>query len=139
VYCRTTRLELEQALKRFSLLAASLLALAACDTGPSSTPGYSVPETFCTYPFWIEYRPYAVGSIVTYRGKLYYAKHENPGYIPGVSTYYWTEIPAWAAAEAYNAGNITNYQGKMYVAKVDKPDSVPGANAAHWAEQGCPR
>ena len=126
-------------MKKLAGAAAVMFALAGCDTGPVSTPGYSVPTTFCTYPFWIEYRPYAAGSIVGYRGKLYFARHENPGYIPDVSTYFWTEIPAWGAAESYNAGNIVNHQGKMYLAKVDKPASAPGANTDHWTEQACPR
>lgn len=126
-------------MKKVALVAAAVFALAGCDTGPASTPGYSVPDTFCKYPFWIEYRPYAAGSIVTYRGRLYFAKHENPGYIPDVSTYFWTEISPWEAAKAYNTGNIVNQQGKMYVARADKPASAPGANPDQWAEQACPR
>jgi hypothetical protein len=45
----------------------------------------------CLYPAWVEYRPYVAGSIVSYQGKLYIAKFDNPGYIPTVSTYYWAE------------------------------------------------
>lgn len=126
-------------MKKLALLSASMLMLAACDTAPPPVPGYTAATTFCKYPFWIEYRPYAAGSIVTYRGRLYFAKHENPGYIPDVSTYFWAEVSVWAAGDLYLAGSVVNHTGKVYVASVDKPGTAPGEDPQHWAEQGCPR
>ncbi len=44
----------------------------------------------CSYPAWAAGRSYTVGDIVTYtNGKLYRATHENPGYDPTISTWFW--------------------------------------------------
>ncbi|TFZ02490.1 DUF1929 domain-containing protein [Ramlibacter henchirensis] len=51
----------------------------------SATPG----SGSCSYPAWVQGRPYAAGSIVSYSGSLYIAKFANPGYTPTISTYYW--------------------------------------------------
>ncbi|SDI00795.1 chitinase [Sinosporangium album] len=60
----------------------------ACGGGPGG-PG---PDPTCpAAPDWEAGRTYAAGSIVTYRpnNRQYRAKHENPGYDPIVSTWYW--------------------------------------------------
>ena len=47
--------------------------------------------TTCNYPSWVAGQYYAVGSIVKYTNGLYYqATHENPGYDPTISTWYWS-------------------------------------------------
>jgi chitodextrinase/predicted chitinase len=44
----------------------------------------------CSYPAWAAGRSYAVGDIVKYtNGKLYRATHDNPGYDPTISTWFW--------------------------------------------------
>jgi len=47
--------------------------------------------TTCNYPSWVAGQYYAVGAIVKYTNGLYYqATHENPGYDPTISTWYWS-------------------------------------------------
>ncbi|MEV4629952.1 glycoside hydrolase family 19 protein [Micromonospora sp. NPDC049523] len=59
--------------------------LGACDGGTTPPPGGS-----CNYPNWAAGTWYPAGSIVRYTNGLYYiAEHENPGYDPIVSTWYW--------------------------------------------------
>ncbi len=54
--------------------------------GGTTTP----PPTTCTHPAWVQGQFYATGSIVKYSdGKYYIAEHDNPGYDPTVSTWYW--------------------------------------------------
>ncbi|WP_433262856.1 glycoside hydrolase family 19 protein [Actinosynnema sp. CS-041913] len=54
--------------------------------GGSTTP----PPTSCNHPAWVQGQFYAAGSIVRYTdGKSYIAEHDNPGYDPTVSTWYW--------------------------------------------------
>jgi len=54
--------------------------------GGSTTP----PPTSCTFPAWVQGQFYTAGSIVRYTdGKNYIAEHDNPGYDPVVSTWYW--------------------------------------------------
>ncbi|WP_432968550.1 glycoside hydrolase family 19 protein [Dactylosporangium sp. CA-233914] len=45
----------------------------------------------CSYPNWVAGQWYAVGAIVRYTNGLYYqATHENPGYDPTISTWFWS-------------------------------------------------
>lgn len=54
-----------------------------CGTG---TP----PPPTCNYPNWAAGAWYVTGSIVRYTDGLYYvAEHDNPGYDPTISTWYW--------------------------------------------------
>ncbi|WKK24055.1 glycoside hydrolase family 19 protein [Streptomyces olivoreticuli] len=42
------------------------------------------------YPDWVAGRPYVTGDIVRYsNGQYYQATHDNPGYDPTISTWYW--------------------------------------------------
>ncbi|MFD7898181.1 glycoside hydrolase family 19 protein [Streptomyces sp. NPDC059743] len=44
----------------------------------------------CDYPAWVAGRAYVAGNIVKYTdGKFYIAEHDNPGYDPVISTWYW--------------------------------------------------
>lgn len=55
----------------------------ACDGGGGGTPT-------CNYPSWTAGAWYVTGNIVRYTNGLYYiAEHDNPGYDPTISTWYW--------------------------------------------------
>jgi predicted chitinase/chitodextrinase len=44
----------------------------------------------CDYPSWVAGRNYVTGNIVKYTdGKFYIAEHDNPGYDPVISTWFW--------------------------------------------------
>ncbi|REF94104.1 chitinase [Asanoa ferruginea] len=61
--------------------------LGACDGG-GGNPGN--PGGSCNYPNWVAGTWYATGAIVRYTNGLYYiAEHDNPGYDPIISTWYW--------------------------------------------------
>ncbi|MFI7386399.1 glycoside hydrolase family 19 protein [Streptomyces sp. NPDC049813] len=56
----------------------------------SCTGGSGGGGTSCTYPAWVAGRAYVAGDIVKYtNGKYYKASHDNPGYDPTISTWYW--------------------------------------------------
>jgi predicted chitinase/chitodextrinase len=56
----------------------------------SCTGGSSGGGTSCNYPNWVAGQWYPVGSIVRYTdGNHYIAVHENPGYDPVISHWYW--------------------------------------------------
>ncbi|WP_338043356.1 carbohydrate-binding protein, partial [Nonomuraea lactucae] len=64
--------------------------------GGTSTPP---PSGGCAYPNWAAGTWYAAGSIVKYTdGNYYRAEHDNPGYDPVISTWYW---------EPYTCGSPT--------------------------------
>ncbi|MEV6212450.1 glycoside hydrolase family 19 protein [Kitasatospora sp. NPDC051914] len=59
-----------------------------CGGGGGSTP--TPTGSSCDHPAWVAGRTYTTGSIVRYTdGKLYRATHDNPGYDPVISTWYW--------------------------------------------------
>jgi chitodextrinase len=62
----------------------------AC-SGGGSTPPTSPPPGSCNYPAWVAGTNYVTGDIVEYtaNGQYYQASHDNPGYAPTISTWYW--------------------------------------------------
>ena len=60
----------------------------ACDGGTSGGGGTGT----CSYPNWVAGQSYATGAIVRYpsNGLYYQATHDNPGYDPTISTWYWS-------------------------------------------------
>ncbi|QFZ22218.1 glycoside hydrolase family 19 protein [Saccharothrix syringae] len=59
--------------------------------------GGSEPPPTCNHPNWVQGQWYPAGSIVRYtNGQYYIAEHDNPGYDPTISTWYW---------EPYNCGS----------------------------------
>ncbi|MEU6405823.1 glycoside hydrolase family 19 protein [Streptomyces sp. NPDC046985] len=69
------------------LLAAIVVSTAA----PVLLPASSASAASCSsYPDWVAGRSYATGDVVRYTdGKAYVAEHDNPGYDPTISTWFW--------------------------------------------------
>ncbi|MEV4635781.1 glycoside hydrolase family 19 protein [Actinoplanes sp. NPDC049548] len=62
----------------------------SCGGATTPPPGGGGGGTACNHPNWAAGTFYATGSIVKYtNGNYYRAKHENPGYDPVISTWYW--------------------------------------------------
>ncbi|MEV8638738.1 glycoside hydrolase family 19 protein [Streptosporangium sp. NPDC051023] len=58
---------------------------------PSPSPTPTSPNPSCDYPDWVAGRAYVTGDIVKYtNGRYYQASHDNPGYDPVISTWYWS-------------------------------------------------
>jgi hypothetical protein len=99
----------------------------------------------------VQGQTYAAGSIVSYQGSLYRAKHANPGYNPTISTYYWagytcgpTPTPkpgctssAWVQGQYYVAGSVVSYNGSLYRAKYANPGYNPTISTYYWAPAAC--
>ena len=70
-----------------SLLAALLIGTAA----PVLLPATDASAASCSsYPSWVAGTSYVTGNIVRYTdGKAYIAEHDNPGYDPVISTWFW--------------------------------------------------
>jgi predicted chitinase len=60
-------------------------ALVAFTTSSRPTPTIAS----CNYPDWVAGRQYYTGNIVRYNGNFYIAEHDNPGYDPTISTWFW--------------------------------------------------
>jgi predicted chitinase len=61
------------------------------DNGSCGGGGGGGGGSTCDYPAWVAGQYYAVGAIVRYtNGRFYQATHENPGYDPTISTWFWS-------------------------------------------------
>ncbi len=57
----------------------------------SSSGGSTGGNGSCSYPAWVAGQNYVTGDIVQYsNGSDYIATHDNPGYDPTISTWYWS-------------------------------------------------
>ncbi|MFC7259941.1 glycoside hydrolase family 19 protein [Streptomyces lutosisoli] len=74
--------------RRISALMAALVVGTAV---PALLPATSASAAACSsYPSWVAGQSYVTGNIVRYTdGKTYIAEHDNPGYDPTISTWYW--------------------------------------------------
>lgn len=72
-------------------LSAVLTALVLGSTVPVLLPATDASAASCSsYPDWVAGRSYKTSDIVRYSdGKAYVAEHDNPGYDPVISTWYW--------------------------------------------------
>ncbi|MFE5140521.1 glycoside hydrolase family 19 protein [Streptomyces fagopyri] len=72
-------------------LSALLAAIVVGTAAPVLLPAAGASAASCSsYPNWVAGRSYAAGNIVRYTdGKAYIAEHDNPGYDPVISTWYW--------------------------------------------------
>ncbi|MER7921560.1 MULTISPECIES: glycoside hydrolase family 19 protein [unclassified Streptomyces] len=72
-------------------IAAVLTALVLGSLTPVVLPAAGASAASCSsYPNWVAGQSYVTGNIVRYTdGKAYIAEHDNPGYDPVISTWYW--------------------------------------------------
>jgi predicted chitinase len=91
----------------------------ACD-GNSGGGGGGGGGSTCNYPNWVAGQYYAAGAIVRYtNGQYYQASHENPGYDPVISTWYWSP---------YSCGG-GNTGGGFVVSEAQFNQMFPGRNS----------
>jgi len=72
-------------------ISAVMAALIVGTAAPALLPATSASAAACSsYPSWVAGKSYVTGNIVRYTdGKAYIAEHDNPGYDPTISTWYW--------------------------------------------------
>ncbi|MFE1437443.1 glycoside hydrolase family 19 protein [Streptomyces sp. NPDC058739] len=72
-------------------LAAAVTALLIAGAAPMLLPAATASAASCSsYPSWVAGKAYRAGDIVRYTdGRAYIAEHDNPGYDPIISTWYW--------------------------------------------------
>ncbi|MEV5599788.1 glycoside hydrolase family 19 protein [Streptomyces sp. NPDC052496] len=82
---------------------AATLTVAAPSATAAPSSGSATPAASCNFTIWTAGKQYVTGNIVKYtNGQYYRAKHDNPGYDPVISTWYW---------EPYDCGGGTNPSG----------------------------
>ncbi|MFD7644800.1 glycoside hydrolase family 19 protein [Kitasatospora sp. NPDC059795] len=60
--------------------------------GTTPSPSPTPTGTVCAFQTWIAGTQYTTGTVVRYapNGQFYIATHDNPGYDPTISTWYWS-------------------------------------------------
>lgn len=83
---------------------AALLAAVLMATGLAGIlmPSASAASPCDTAPKWQQGAWYTTGNVVRYNGAYYIAEHDNPGYDPTISTWYW---------DPYNCGGSPSPSG----------------------------
>ncbi|RYG88057.1 hypothetical protein EON77_01215 [bacterium] len=64
-----------------------------CSTVVEEASGTSPDAIAVDCPEWVPQRWYPAGTVVLYQGQAYRAEHDNPGYDPTISTWYWEPAP----------------------------------------------
>lgn len=118
-------------------------------SAPQAEPAVATPGPGCVFPSWAPSLPYSPLTIVTYGSRPYFAKYENPGYNPTISTYFWGAYSCpvstaprctygeWMRDWPYQAGSVVMHEGNLYIAKVDNPGYVPTISTYFWAPHRC--
>jgi predicted chitinase len=106
-------------------VSAVLTALTLAAAIPVLVPTASASAATCaSYPAWVAGQSYATGAIVRYTdGKAYIAEHDNPGYDPTISTWYW---------DPYNCdsgGGTTTPVGSFVVSEAQFNQMFPNRNS----------
>ena len=72
-------------------ISAVVTALVLASAVPVLLPASEASAASCSsYPSWVAGRSYVTGDIVRYTdGRAYIAEHDNPGYDPTISTWFW--------------------------------------------------
>jgi sugar lactone lactonase YvrE len=86
---------------------------------------------------WVSGDTYVTGNIVIYQGGYYIAEHDNPGYTPTVSTWFWDPITSAACSTSsftklVEAENYTSMSGVQLEATSD----AGGGQNVGWIDTG---
>ena len=93
--------------------------LGACDGSPggpssssSSSSSSSTPGTGNgSCPAWSSSNTYYAGDVVEYGGYYYIAEHDNPGYDPTISTWFWEPIASCPGGSSSSSSSSSTGNG----------------------------
>ncbi|MGK5679751.1 glycoside hydrolase family 19 protein [Actinoplanes sp. URMC 104] len=98
----------------------------ACTGGSGGGGGGT---TGCNYPNWVAGQFYAVGAVVRYtNGQFYQATHENPGYDPVISTWFWSPYACNGGGGGGDTGGGGGTSG-FVVSEAQFNSMFPGRNS----------
>ncbi|MFI6074903.1 glycoside hydrolase family 19 protein [Actinoplanes sp. NPDC051343] len=84
----------------------------------------------CNYPNWAAGQNYATGAIVRYpnNGQYYQATHDNPGYDPTISTWFWSPFSCTGGGGGTTPPPTTG-SGGFVVSEAQFNSMFPGRNS----------
>ena len=88
----------------------------------------------CSYPAWVAGTNYTAGTIVQYpaNGQYYQASHDNPGYDPTISTWYWNPYSCSGSSSGGGGGTGgggTGGSGSFVVSEAQFDQMFPNRNS----------
>ncbi|MDQ1040788.1 putative chitinase [Streptomyces sp. V3I8] len=103
-------------------LSAFVAAIVLGTAAPVLLPASGASAATCSsYPSWVAGKSYVTGNIVRYTdGKAYIAEHDNPGYDPTISTWFW---------EPYACDNGPANPSGFVVSEAQFNQMFPGRNS----------
>ncbi|WP_324606822.1 carbohydrate-binding protein, partial [Kitasatospora phosalacinea] len=98
----------------------------ACGGGGGTT----TTPTACNHPTWVAGTQYATGSIVKYapNGQYYIATHDNPGYDPTISTWFWSPYTCSGGGTSPSPSGTVN-PGGFVVSEAQFNQMFPNRNS----------
>ncbi|MEU7427967.1 glycoside hydrolase family 19 protein [Streptomyces sp. NPDC040750] len=104
-------------------LSALLTAVVIGTAAPVLLPAAGASAASCSsYPSWQAGKSYVTGDIVRYTdGNAYIAEHDNPGYDPVISTWYWEPYAC--------GGGSTDPSGSFVVSEAQFNQMFPNRNS----------
>lgn len=111
---------------------------------PVSSSSSSATNTGGSCPTWSAGTFYSAGTVVSYNGAFYVAEHDNPGYSPTISTWYWDPVASCPGGNSSSSSSSTptNDCGTdWYEARLTNYESYPDPgsieciyyNGCQWA------
>lgn len=77
-------------------------------SGSSGSSGSGSSGGSCSAGAWSAGTSYHTGDIVSYGGKLYVATHDNPGYDPTISTWFWSPTSCSGSSSGGSSGGASS-------------------------------
>ena len=113
-------------------------------SAPVSSSSSSATNPGGSCPTWSAGTFYSAGTVVNYNGAFYLAEHDNPGYSPTISTWYWDPVASCPGGNSSSSSSSTptNDCGTdWYEARLTNYESYPDPgsdeciyyNGCQWA------
>jgi chitinase len=100
----------------------------SCTGGSGGTGGTTGGSGSCSYPAWAAGHAYVTGDVVRYTNGLnYIATHDNPGYDPTISTWYWS--PYTCSGTGGTTGGTQPPTSGFVVSEAQFNQMFPGRNS----------
>ena len=101
----------------------------ACGGSSGGSGGTTGGSGGCSYPAWAAGRSYVTGDIVQYtNGNFYIATHDNPGYDPTISTWYWSPYSCTGGSGGSTGGTTPPPSGGFVVTEAQFNQMFPNRN-----------
>ncbi|MBN1171885.1 MAG: chitinase [Micromonosporaceae bacterium] len=95
-------------------------------TAPTTQPG----DASCTFTVWAAGTSYVTGNVVKYTdGRFYIAEHDNPGYDPIISTWFWEPYACTGGTNPTTTPPATSNPSGFVVTEAQFNQMFPSRNA----------